>query len=74
MYAELGPQKRPTKVMPPAMDNNVQYTSLNHDKNAAKQIPLDSPGIIIIQVLHGVSSYGRLFSQYSCLEVVVTSS
>ena len=40
-YAELGSQERPT-VMPPAIDSNVQYTSLANDQSMAKEMTLDS--------------------------------
>ena len=36
MYAEVGPQVRRAAVMPPSNDNNVQYTSLNHDQSSTK--------------------------------------
>ena len=36
MYAEVGPQVRCAGVMPPPNDDNVQYTSLNHDQSSTK--------------------------------------
>lgn len=33
-YAEVGLQVQPA-VMPPSIDDNVQYTALNHDHNIA---------------------------------------
>ena len=45
MYADLKPSTPSAAVMPPPIDDNVQYTLVVHAQNTAKDLPLYPAGI-----------------------------